>query len=130
MAKMTMNQAYLAHFKKHGKRATVQDLGKRLGNSSPEKRAAASRALEQHRKEIPTLLRIEDFDQNATVATWRACAAARADRVKEWRKAEQRYQSEARYYRYSVGHEVGGMFNCIDGQGDTWEEALTKAGAI
>lgn len=63
-------------------------------------------------------------------------AAHRATKPERWESEEQRkvwrkrlddLQSVALYHRYSVGRIDLGMFFCVLGQGDSWEDAFANA---
>lgn len=125
---MTQQQALKVLQAKHGKNAAWRDNGKR---SSPEMRQYHKDQIAAlgPKPEAPMWQRQAD---TMTIGEFRAlyreyCVAADA-----WKKERDQHWSAQRHYRYTVGkvftlHGIGSGIS-VEGEGDTWEHALTNAG--
>lgn len=100
-----------------GERAFVRDNGRAL---TKEKRTAAQAALAAHREQRPATIEPRLFAELPEDERRQHNAEYRA-----WRQEESRLMGEALSFRFDVGHSSG-YFNTIDGQGDTWEEAIAS----
>jgi hypothetical protein len=127
MKKLTKARALTIARRKWGKRAIVDDRGRRHGPSSPEQREVASAALKLHREQKPVFLPLDEWDGNELIGEYRRALAAHNAAYRVWKQREDELRSTATYYRYQVGSDNGWAFY-VQGSGDTWEEALTKAG--
>lgn len=104
---------------KYGEKAYVRD-SKYI--SSPGARASASARLKAHRAAKPARPTTNDVPGGRTGEEWVEYRLA----VRAWKTKEDELLGAALYYRYAVG-ELTWAFH-VYGQGDTWEEALQKAG--
>jgi len=89
--------------------------------SSPEQRTAALEQMRALRAQKETI----DADIKARLA---ACDWYQALRTQQ-RDLSQRIEREQGlfgHYKFSIGKNVGGLFNEITASGDTWEECFAK----
>jgi|SRR5690349_21846545 len=115
---MTKAQAMALAKKKWGQRAAVRDDREA---STVAQRTESSALLKEHRAQKPSGLQpLNDIAR-----------AAYREHYRAWRTREGELLHAALSYRFSVGRidEYFGAF-CIEGQGDTWEEACHKAGLL
>jgi hypothetical protein len=122
---MTRKKALeLAQAKYGRQQAFVRDTRHEWSETDRQRSRAALQAL---RAREPKFRPLEEWPADATVAEYRdALARFKADR-KAWQAQCDSLLVESLRYRYSVG-AASGAFGMIHGQGDSWEEALTKAG--
>lgn len=113
-----------------GKNAAIDDS--RLAGT-PESRAEASAQLEKLRANKPTWPGLQNtivFPDTMTLAEYRAALKAHNHKAEMWRAMESDARSRAMRMRYRVGEVMGGFAFHIKGSGDSWEEALVKAGVL
>jgi hypothetical protein len=124
---MTEKQALKLAQAKWGKRAHVR--ASRFP-SSADARERASARLKVHRATEPKLPPLSEWPADATIGEYRAAIAHHNVAFRAWRDERDRLTGDALHYCFRVGKIesiLGGAFNVL-GQGDTWEEALQKAG--
>lgn len=121
---LTMKTALAKAVALWGKRAAVQDTRR---PSSPEKRAAASAALDAHRAAEPKIKPVQEWAPEITIGEYLVAFNEHRAAWKAWNVERDRLRGEALAgKRYSVGTS-GRMFFTVLGSGDTWEEAFTDA---
>lgn len=124
---MTRNQALAEAVKRWGKKAAIQDGGKRRA-STPEARARASSELKELRANkpvAPSIFDLETWPASRSVAEFRAARLQYVADLRKWTANESRLFGEALAMRFDVG-VVGWAFE-IRGSGDTWEDAFANA---
>lgn len=127
MGKITAERAMRIARVKYGRRALLEDRGRRFGPSSPEKRAAGQQECQWLAEVKPTFPAIEDYPQDRTVGDYVAERAKYRVEYAAWKKKHDEAQGRAAYKRFAVGEDLGLFFH-VYGQGDSWEEALKAAG--
>lgn len=117
---MTREQAHREARKRWGKDAYARA---NVESSSPEKREAGRterETLKARREAID-----KEIDDRLKATDW--YVALKAERAQIVKRMQHTYGS---YYKFAVGHlSLGGLAYCIEGEGDTWEEAFAKADA-
>jgi hypothetical protein len=89
--------------------------------TSPERRAEA--AAERDRLKAEAAALTEEIERIR-----RESGMAELERKRiELRKAAERAGSYAHYRRFAVGRIEHGIAFCVEGEGDTWEEAIAAA---
>lgn len=126
---MTRNQALALIQKKYGKRAAMRDTGKRSGPELRNYHADQIAALGAR----PIEPSVYTQPKTMTLGEFRELLTAHRAAADEHKKERDRHWSGQHRYRFSVGHLSESILNIgpayfIDGQGDSWEEALRAAG--
>lgn len=121
----TMNEAFAIALEIHGKRAMVEDLKERGGQSSPVRRSEAHTALAALRAKKPVRVNINEWPDDASVHDYRLALAKYYSDMDTYRLNENKLMHEANYYRYRVGKDTFAFV--ILGHGDTWAEALENS---
>lgn len=127
MAKLTKPKALALARVKLGKGAYLQDSGRKFGPSSEALRQAAQKALAELVAQEPKINQLKDWPRNTPLGEYHDAVIAHRKAWNEWKWRKDKLFSQTFYQRYDVG-KSDGMFNWIKGSGDTWEEALQKAG--
>lgn len=115
-----------------GKNAAIEDMSAARAGT-PESRAEASEQLKKLRggkKEWPGLQNTVAFPDTMSLGEYRKALKDFNAAAAVWRAMESDAVSRAMRMRYKVGTVMGGFAFHIKGSGDTWEEALTKAGVL
>lgn len=110
-----------------GANAVVEDQRRRLGPSSPERRAASSKERDRLLGIKPTFVPMNDWPAETTLGEYREALRVHNFALSIWRKGHDDASWRASYYRYKVG-TAGKLFFTVKGSGDSWRQALAAAG--
>jgi hypothetical protein len=75
----------------------------------------------------PTFAELEQWPRDKTVGDYLDARAAFRAKLAEWKEREGQLMRDANYQAYRV-LTCGKLFATVVGEGDSWEDALSKAG--
>lgn len=132
---MTKAKALKLAREKWGKdRAFVRDYGEWLRDgsrrpASDEERAAAKVEFLALKESEPKFLPLADWPADTPLGEYRATLSAFKKAHMEWRTRKDWVQGLQWCHRYDVG-TYSSIFTETKGSGDSWEQALEKAGIL
>lgn len=131
---ITKAKALKAARAKWGSEAFVRDSGEWLRDgsrrpASDEERAAAKAEFLALKDSEPKFLPLSQWPADTPLGEYRTALFAFNAARAEWRTRKDWVQGLQYCHRYEVGTRSG-IFSTIKGAGDTWEQAMEKAGIL